>query len=191
MSSFFLTEEQAKRFGIPEKYLVTAIGRTRDVPGDEITQETISFLRAKGRPTLLLKLDGEPLDTYPKEIRKYLSLGEAQGLPKRPLISQRRPWYKMESRSAPPLLFAYLGRRNLRFIRNTAKVVPLTGFLCIYPKNNSQNHIERLWKALNHPETIANLMLVGKSYGDGAIKSLSRAPWRSSLSLTVWPRSTA
>lgn len=177
---FFMTEEQAKQLGIPKKYLVAAIGRTRDVPGDEISQDIINSLKAKGRPTLLLKLDDRPLETYPKEVRRYLRLGEAKGLPKRPLISQRRPWYKMESRVAPPFLFAYLGRRNLRFIRNTAKVLPLTGFLCIYPKNNSEDHLERLWKVLNHPATIANLILVGKSYGDGAIKveprSLEKLP---------------
>jgi len=167
---FFMTDEQARRLGIPEEFFVRAIGRTRDVPGDEITEDTIDYLRAKGRPTLLLSLSGEPLETYPPAVREYLKKGEALGLPQRPLISQRRPWYKMESRVAPPFLFAYLGRRNTRFIRNIAGVVPLTGFLCIYPKNNAPQYIEQLWRILSHPETIANLSVVGKSYGDGAIK---------------------
>jgi len=177
---FFMTDERAKQLGIPKKYFVRAIGRTRDVPTEEITQETLDSLRAKGRPTLLLALNGESLDDYPEALKSYLKSGETIGLPQRPLISQRKPWYKMESRLAPPFLFAYLGRRNLRFIRNSAKIIPLTGFLCVYPKSNDIEYIERVWRILNNPDTIANLSVIGKSYGDGAIKveprSLEKLP---------------
>lgn len=97
------------------------------------------------------------------------------GLPKRPLIASRNPWYKMEARQVPPILFAYLGRRNARFVRNRANVVPLTGFLCVYPRRAEGAFVEKLWGILRHPETIANLSLVGKSYGSGAIKVEPRA----------------
>jgi len=167
---FFMTVERAKRLGIPEEDFVKAIGRTRDTPGEEITRETMANLEARGRPTLLLSLNDGDMERYPESIRQYLSEGERLGLPKRPLISQRKPWYRMEFRVPPPFLFAYLGRRHSRFIRNTAGVVPLTGFLCIYSKSNDKAYLDRLWKILNHPETIANLPRVGKSYGDGALK---------------------
>jgi hypothetical protein len=108
-------------------------------------------------------------------LRNYLSKGEKLGLPQKPLISQRKPWYKTEIRRVPPFLFAYLGRRNVRFIRNTAGIIPLTGFLCVYPKSEEKEFVERLWKILNHPDTISNLALIGKSYGDGAVKVEPRA----------------
>jgi hypothetical protein len=76
----------------------------------------------------------------------------------------------MEERAVPGLLFAYLGRRDCRFIENCAGVVPLTGFLCVYPWDSSKENRVKLWRALNHPRTIANLAFVGKSYGGGAIK---------------------
>lgn len=172
---FFLTDEQAHQLEIPEKYFVRAIGRTRDVSTDEITQETLDILRGKGRPTLLLSLNGEPFDNFPESLKSYLLNGEKLKLPQRPLISQRKPWYKTEIRHVPPFLFTYLGRRNVRFIRNTAKIIPLTGFLCVYPKSEEKEFIERLWKIMNHPDTIGNLTLIGKSYGDGAIKVEPRA----------------
>lgn len=172
---FFLTDEQVRQLGIPNKYFVRAIGRTRDVNAEEITQETLDALRQKGRPTLLLSLNDEPLENYPERLKKYLLDGEKLGLPQRPLISQRKPWYKTEIRNIPPFLFAYLGRRNVRFIRNTAKIIPLTGFLCVYSKSEDKDFVERLWKILNHPDTISNLALIGKSYGDGAIKVEPRA----------------
>lgn len=165
-----MTGEKARELEIPDKYFVKAIGRTRDIPGDEITHETIETLERKGRPTLLLSLNGDDVEAFPDSVKRYLQEGERLGLPYRPLIKQRRPWYKMEVRVPPPFLFAYLGRRNLRFIRNTAMVVPLTGFLCVYPRNSNEQHLDRIWKILNHPETIANLSKIGKSYGDGAIK---------------------
>ncbi|MGL6282938.1 MAG: hypothetical protein ACRC2J_11075, partial [Microcoleaceae cyanobacterium] len=116
--------------------------------------DTIDYLHEKLHPQLI----------------KYLSQGEKLGLPERALIRQRKPWYKMEKRQIPPILFTYLGRRHQRFIINEAAVLPLTGFLCIYPHNCDLLFINQLWQALNEPATINNLSLVGKSYGAGAIK---------------------
>ncbi|HNT77095.1 MAG TPA: N-6 DNA methylase [Anaerolineae bacterium] len=172
---FFMTAEQIEQIHIPERYFTRAVGRTRDVPSEEITQATLDALEARGRPTFLLALNGDDFDTYPESLKTYLKKGEALGLPQKPLISQRKPWYKTESRTPPPFLFSYLGRRNSRFIRNTARIIPLTGFLCVYPKYDDQDYNERLWEILNHPDTTANLAMIGKSYGDGAIKVEPRA----------------
>jgi adenine-specific DNA-methyltransferase len=177
---FFMTAEKARALDIPERYFVRAIGRTRDVMGDDITDETIQMLERNGRPTLLLSLKGDDSETFPESVKRYIQEGERLGLPKRPLLSQRRPWYNMEIRVPPPFLFAYLGRRHSRFIRNTARVVPLTSFLCVYPKSNDERDIDHIWNMLNHPDVIAHVSRVGKSYGDGAIKveprSLEKLP---------------
>ncbi len=177
---FFLTSEQVKQTDIPDIYFTRAIGRTRDVLTDEITQATLDCLENKGRPTFLLALTGEAFENYPESLKNYLKKGELLGLPQKPLISQRKPWYKTELRYAPPFLFTYLGRRSSRFIRNTASVIPLTSFLCVYPHSNDAHYIEQLWGILSHPDTIANLAIIGKSYGSGAIKveprSLEKLP---------------
>ncbi|MFA6489756.1 MAG: N-6 DNA methylase [Candidatus Micrarchaeia archaeon] len=167
---FFLTKEKAGELRIPANFLLNAIGKTRDVEGAEITEDTLEKIDAKGSPTLLLSLDGRKMDDFPPVIRNYLKKGEMMGIDRKTLISTRKPWYKMEIRSAPPFLFSYLGRKHARFIRNKASIVPLTGFLCVYPNNTEQNYLDRLENALNHPKTLENLKLVGKSYGGGAIK---------------------
>jgi hypothetical protein len=167
---FFMTAEKAMSLGIHDEYLVRAVGRTRDIVGEEITHDTLAMLEARERPTWLLSLNGDAIERYPESIQHYLQVGEMLGLPGKPLISQRKPWYKMESRIPPPFLFAYLGRRNSRFIRNTAKVIPLTGFLCVYPRESEPANLEQIWKIISHPDTAANLSRVGKTYGDGAIK---------------------
>jgi hypothetical protein len=186
-----LTRFRADEIGIPPEFLLPAIGRTRDVFGDTLTAARLRELDERGRPTMLFSPDGRPLEQYPAAVRDYLEQGVALDLPKRPLIATRRPWYRMEKRSAPPFLFAYLGRRDARFIRNLAGAVPLTGFLCVYPRRTDDDFIERLWQVLRRPETIRNLRLVGKSYGGGAIKveprALERLPIDDSVLASVGP----
>jgi hypothetical protein len=172
---FFLTRRRATELKIPAEMLLPAIGRTRDATTEEITHDTLRQLDAAGRPTLLFAPDGRELDDFPEAARNYLLQGRDAELYKRPLIATRRPWYKMEIRKAPPFLFAYLGRRNARFIRNLAGVMPLTSFLCVYPHREDDDSVARLWQALKQPDTVRNLSLVGKSYGAGAIKVEPRA----------------
>ena len=172
---FLLTGERAAALGIPRDLLTPAIGRTRDVPGEQVNETTLRALEAAGRPTLLFCPDARPRHGFPPAVQAYLQQGEEEGLHLRPLVATRRPWYKMEVRPVPPILFAYLGRRNARFIRNLAGVIPLTGFLCVYPRNDAPSFIGKLWQVLSNPNTLANLAMVGKSYGGGAIKVEPRA----------------
>lgn len=171
---FFLTREQLRSHNLPEKFFRRAIGRTRDCPSDRLATTDMDRLEAAGRATWLLNLTGEAGEKSPQQLQAYLKSGEQTGLPERSLIKTRRPWYKMEKRTPPPLLFAYLGRRDCRFILNEANVVPLTGFLCVYPWDTTQAGIKKLWRALNHPGTLANLSFVSKSYGGGALKTEPR-----------------
>ena len=172
---FFMTSARAKELEIPDTLLVKALGRMRDVQGAYFDPEDICRLEDKGRPTRLLNVNGMSFDQLPGCVQKYLEDGEKRGLPDKTLIKTRRPWYRMEVRKIPPILFAYLGRRSARFIRNRADVVPLTCLLCVYPKHSSPEFIEHLWKVLSNAETISNLKKVGKSYGGDAIKVEPRA----------------
>ncbi len=172
---FFLTAKEARSTGIPPDLLKRAIGRTRDVTGDRVTHADLERLDAAGRPTYLLALGASPADALPEAVARYLAKGTEAGLPDRTLLATRRPWYKWEARTPPPFLFAYLGRRSARFIRNDARVVPLTAFLCVYARQGVKADVDALWAVLSHPATLANLKAVGKSYGSGAIKVEPRA----------------
>lgn len=172
---FFLTRTRADELGIPDEFLLSAVGRTRDTEGSYLTKETITELEKKGRPTLLFPPNGSLWENMPSTVKNYINEGEKLGFHKRTLISTRHPWYRMEVRKIPQFLFAYLGRRSARFIRNSAGIVPLTGFLCVYPRSTDSEYINKLWIILQHPDTISNLQLVGKSYGSDAIKVEPRA----------------
>jgi adenine-specific DNA-methyltransferase len=167
---FLFTNERRKEFGLEKRWFVRVVGRTRDCPSSILDGQVLEELDTKSRPTWLLNLDATPMDSLPVTLRDYLRKGEQIGLPERPLISTRKPWFKTEQREVPPILFSYLGRRNSRFILNTAGILPLTGFLCVYPHSHRIRDAELLWRALNHPATLEHLRFVGKSYGDDAIK---------------------
>lgn len=167
---FLFTNARRKELGLEKRWFTRVVGRTRDCPGGVLNEDTLVELESKNRPTWLLSLGALPIESLPAPLREYLKQGEKNGLPLRPLISTRQPWFKMEQREVPPILFAYLGRRNTRFVLNQARVYPLTGFLCVYPDPKRIPNPELLWRALNHPSTLENLRFVGKSYGDGAIK---------------------
>lgn len=178
---FFLRSDQIKNLNIPMKFFVRAIGRTRDHVGDgALTLEQLDRLDQAGRPTFLLSLGREREESLPAALQHYLRIGEKKQLPDRPLIRQRKPWFRMERREPPAWLFAYLGRRSCRFIRNEAGAVPLTGFLCIYPREEMKIDLVAATLALNDPRTLANLPRVAKSYGGGALKveprNLERLP---------------
>jgi tRNA1(Val) A37 N6-methylase TrmN6 len=183
---FFLTKAQMQEYGLQADFFCRAIGRTRDCEGARLLPDQLDALEQTGRPTWLLNLTMERQECLPQSLRSYLQRGEAAGLPLRPLLKGRRPWYKMEKRAPPPILFAYLGRRACRFILNEAGVVPLTGFLCVYPRDTSPGGIQRLWRALNHPQTIENLRYVAKSYGRGALKVEPRGLERLEIPRAAW-----
>lgn len=189
---FFMTQRRARELGLTSQWLLPAIGRTRDVPAgtQSLTSRSLRALDAAGRPTVLLSPDGRALNQFPPNVRAYIRKGQGQGLHRRALIRTRSPWWKMEVRAPPAFLFAYLGRRNQRFIRNQAGVVPLTGFLCVYPRvdasaGSATQFAARLFSVLSHPKTLANLGRVGKSYGSGALKVEPRALERLPLPLEV------
>jgi hypothetical protein len=184
-SFFLMTGKQAAELEIPAKYFVRVVSRTRDVEGDTLEVDALRGLDKRGRPTYLLAISGDQMDGLPDTVVSHLHQGERLGLPSRPLIAQRTPWFRMERRSVPPFLFAYLGRRNARFIRNKAGALPLTGFLCVYPRDFAAPLEDKLWHVLRDPKVLANLPLVGKSYGSGAIKVEPRALERLPVPLSV------
>lgn len=161
---FHLTLQDAIRLGIVE-FTVPAINRTRDVSEPVFTKKHLERLDIAGRPTRLLYLGN---DHKNKKLDLYICNGERSGVSKRPLVATRNPWYRMEKRDPPDMLFTYLGRRNNRFILNRAKVLPLNTFHCVYAKNT--NMVPDLFRALNDPRTIKNMPYVAKSYGFGALK---------------------
>lgn len=174
-NQFFLASKAVwQSRGIADKYLAACVSKVREIQVPILTKTDLQSLPLEKQLFIL----NAPVDAaeHDDPLRAYLALGVAQGLPGRPLISTRRPWWRMERREPPPLLFAYLGRRAQRFVLNQAGVVPLTSYLCVYPRLPMDSLNLIWWHArLNSEAVVAGLSAVGKSYGGGAIKVEPRA----------------
>jgi adenine-specific DNA-methyltransferase len=166
-NAFFLRTARQLR-AVPEAWRKRCIARVRDLPDGPLTTAHLDALAAKGRPTWLLDIPPEPPEALPAGVRRLLATAERAGIAEGALLARRKPWWKMERREPPPILFAYLGRTACRFVANPAGAVPLTGLTAVYPKPGVD--AAALLEALNHPATLAGLAQVGKRYGRGAIK---------------------
>lgn len=173
-SFFLLTAEQLRNLNIGEEFIRPVVPKTRYLNGLTFTKKDFRLLADQGKPVFLFAPDGRPIDQYPDPVQDYLRRGEKIGLPKRALIGKRRPWYKMESREPPDFFFAYLGRRNVRFVRNLSGALPLTTLLAVYSRTRDEGFLHELHKILNHPDVISQLVYVAKSYGRGALKAEPR-----------------
>jgi len=173
-SFFLLTREMVDNLQLDKSLIRKVIPKTRYLKTLFFTEEDFGLLAEQGHPVYLFAPDGRPLDQFSETVRSYLKLGEELGLPQKALIGQRNPWYKMETRVPPDYLFAYLGRRNIRFVRNLAGVSPLTTLLAVYARNNDEKYIRELHTVLNHPDVLSGLVYVAKSYGNGALKAEPR-----------------
>ena len=173
-SFFLLTQEEVETLRLDKSFIQKVISKTRYLKSLTFTEEDFNLLAKQGYPVYLFAPDGRPFNQFPESVRMYLKLGEDLGLPQKALISQRNPWYKMETRVPPDYLFAYLGRRNIRFVRNLAGVSPLTTLLAVYARNSDEEYIRKLHAVLNHPDVLSGLVYVAKSYGNGALKAEPR-----------------
>ena len=180
---FLKTRAQIQAENLPLAAFSRCVGRTRDLDGDVLNIERLDALEQDGRPTHLLYLEPGDACLQDENLQAYLRSGEGEGISVLPLVSTRKPWWKMERRNASPILFAYLGRENVRFVRNMAGALPLNGFLCIEPLHG--NDPESVLLLLQDPRTIAALVYEAKSYGDGAIKVEPNAIERVSIPRTM------
>ena len=151
----------ARERGIPKSALRRIIRRSGDVSRNmPLTDEALDILDAEGIPTFLFSPSPEHLEYA--GVRAWIQEGESAGLPLKPSLINRNPWWKAERRRTPPWLFSYFGGEFGRFVKNESNAAPLTGHLCVYPHSGHEEALERM---LSHPYACENLRLVGKCYG--------------------------
>ena len=190
---FILNKDDAKRKGIPAKFLVPILPPPRRLHANEVRAN------AKGCPHLkdqlrLLSCDlpkGIVKKSYPK-VWKYLREGETEHIDERYLCRNRSPWYIQEKRDTPFFLFTYMGRRKaltgkpMRFIWNRSRAIATNSYFILYPKTplseiiRSKPHMQRrVWMALNKIST-KDILAQGRVYGGGLLKlepsELGRVP---------------
>jgi predicted RNA methylase len=165
---FVLSEEEVKKYGLPQSVLVKVIAKTRYCLKEVFTKNDWEELRLKNKEVYLLDLSKD--EGHPA-VKVYIELGKKMGIDKRSLVKTRKKWYYIERRDPPPIFVTYLSRGKPRFILNKAKVIPLNVFLCLYPKVPLDDKtIEELWRYLNSEEALKQFEYFARNYGEDTLK---------------------
>lgn len=129
---FMFSESKRVKYGIKMKFLLPCLAKAFYARKHFFTNNDFEKLREANKPVYLLNAT----DLSDDNLRKYIELGEKQGIHKRYLTSHRTPWYSLENRPPAPILVTVFNRTELRFVRNEAGVYNLTAFHCVYLKPN-------------------------------------------------------
>lgn len=129
---FIFSESKRIKYGIEMKFLLPCLAKASYARKHFFTNDDFEKLKKADKPVYLLNA----IDLSDERLRKYIELGEKQGIHKRYLTSHRTPWYSLENRPPAQILVTVFNRTGLRFIRNEAGVYNLTAFHCVYLKPN-------------------------------------------------------
>jgi adenine-specific DNA-methyltransferase len=163
---FLISSAEASAAGLRARSLRPAIGRARLSKGLQITRRDFERWVKNGERVWLVDIRGTPSR---KELQ-YLQTGIRLRLCDRFLCRSRKRWYTMERREPPPILVTYMARTEPRFLRNTARLVPLNVFHGLYPKSLNRAQISRLLKCLNADDFRSRLTRAARSYSGGLLK---------------------
>jgi hypothetical protein len=184
---FILDRAEARRHGLPARFLRPVLPGPRHVAGDVIERAADGF-PAGLPPRVVLDCElpmGEVRRRYPR-LARYVDRGRRQQIHLRYLPRHRRPWYAQEHRPPAPILCTYMGRRHggrfIRFIRNRSDATPYPGPNLQRLLDSDNGLLDRIFAALRSTED--TLEGAGRTYAGGLVKIEPRE-----LATVVLPRS--
>ncbi len=162
---FTFKPSKTRHFNIPPNCFRQCICHATDVRGLIFTEDDFRQLAAADKAVYLF--DGNCNETE-QNVGEYIRLGVEQGIDKRYLTANRKPWYALENRRPSPIWVSVFNRQGLRFVRNISGAYNLTTFHCVYDKGVIDTDILFAYLVTDMAKEI--FLDNSRQYGNGLIK---------------------
>jgi adenine-specific DNA methylase len=118
-NKFFLVDDATvNEYGL-EEFAKPMFGRSEHCPGIIYDSKVHEGNRTRGLPTNFLMFGNMARSRLPASVRRYIQLGEKQGLPERYKCRIRTPWYSVPSVYATPIGMLKRSHNYPRLILNS------------------------------------------------------------------------
>ncbi len=163
---FHLRPSDVKHYGIPSRFVVPAIRRSRQLPKDSVSQEAVDRWIVSDEPIMLLRLKrAHPLTS---EVMSYLNLGAALNIQGRYKCRNRDPWYVIPDVRVPDAFLSYMSGQKPALVRNDAGCVCSNSVHAVFFKRRTL--LREIQKAWTHPIVDLSCELEGHPLGGGMLK---------------------
>lgn len=120
---FCLTQSEVDDWEIEEEYLAPVVRNASKVTNSEYTHADWERQRvADDQVWLLYHTDVWKPELRQGKVKHYLDHGREIGADESYLARHRTPWYTVDRRTPPDILFRYMSRSDGRFVHNSAGV---------------------------------------------------------------------
>jgi adenine-specific DNA-methyltransferase len=163
---FVLSQSQVSDLELGEA-TIPLVGRSAQLRGAVIEKRELNQLARDGDRVHLLAIDRNANGNLPASIRRYIKLGESQGIHNGYKCSVRKPWYSVPAIWHPDYFFFRQIYDFPRVVVNRAKA---TSTDTIHRMRCTHGDVDILAASLYTYLTAASAEIEGRSYGGGVLE---------------------
>lgn len=163
---FHLRPSEARRLGIPKRFLIPSVRNGRSLNGGSVSSKTIDAWDAADAPYLLLRISKN--DTLPRAVRDYLDSTAGRSARSSYKCRKRTPWYVVPDVTVPDAFLTYMSGHGPSFVTNDAQCACTNSIHAVrLIGRRSANSLAQTWQ---HELTRLSCELEGHPLGGGMLK---------------------
>ena len=163
---FHFRPSEAKRLGVPGRFLIPTVRNGRGLPPARLTQTVVDDWMRRDEPVLLLRLPKQ--GSLPKAICDYLDSPEGHLIRTGYKCRNRSPWYSVPDVRVPDAFLSYMIGENSQMVANDARCSCTNSIHGVSMTNDLS--VETLLKMWRHPVVALSCEVEGHPLGGGMLK---------------------